>query len=124
MIGYGCSCLEETVREEKIKIVPQVIEAQIPAKSFEGYVEALKIDLKLNNNDTIRDTLISVKYYPKDSLMDVKVKPPELEIKDIDTLFVEKDPVIIKPSIWEKLGYGFAGFLVTVIVVIIFKRFS
>ena len=101
--------------------MPQPVEALLPTKTYDNYVHALQIKLDIAGKDTIRDTLINIKYYPNLSLIDVKIKPLEIEITELDSVKETKN-VVEETTTLEKLGLMFAGFLVIAIIWIIIKR--
>jgi len=103
--------------------VPDPIEALLPTTNTDDYVHAIKIDLNISETDTLRDTLIDIKYYPNRNLMDVKVKPKPFEFEDLDTVNITEE-IIEETSFTEKLGYAFIGFVVISIIWIIIKRFT
>jgi len=118
---YGCCSTSSTVREEKIAVAPPAIEELLPTYTRDDYVHALKIDLNVEGTDTLRDTLIDIKYYPKIDLMDVKVKPKPYWISDLDSVEVTEN-IIEETSFWEKMGFAFGGFVVIMVLVLLFKK--
>ena len=69
----------ESVRVDTVRVVPPVIERELPAQ--------IVTDTVVIGNEIVRtDTVVTVKYFPKEQRFYVKVKPDTVEVLRIDTV--------------------------------------
>lgn len=93
-IFLGCSSKELITKIDEIKIAPSVIETELPAKYDTVY--------KIVYGEKIvqKDTVIKVKFIPKEKKIYIYVKPDSVTFYDIDTVFVTRTD---EQTFWENI---------------------
>lgn len=130
----GCCSTKESVKEEVetktseiLVLVPPVVDtldAMIDTLAAAGDSSESEIVIRGEKIENA-DTSISIKYFPKKKKFTLKVNPPDVPIKDVDTTKVYKvNKVYKEPGFFEKEFWYIAGFLLLLIVLFAIIKFK
>jgi uncharacterized membrane protein len=114
LVLVGCSAQKEVITTIKpVMVVPPVIEDSLKASVITDTVIIANTVYK-------KDTLTTVKYYPKEKKFYIKVKPDTLRFFDtVKTVIVKEE----KKENSDK-AYIFYGLSAIIILVIVYKIFK
>jgi len=113
LILAGCSCpqVETIIRPETITVIPPVIQDTV----LVAYADTVLVE---GHNIVKSDTVIQVKYYPKEKKFFVKTKPDTIRIIKADTVkitHIEKNESIPYLKI-------LMGIFAIIVLIMIWKR--
>lgn len=113
LLIIGCTCPEGVIRYREIPIVPAVMHDTVYAQILDTVVLGEKI--------TKTDTVVQIKYYPKQGYFDFTAKPDTIIFHDIDTLSITKT-VVEEYAFENKVYLTIAGFVLGLILMAIILR--
>jgi hypothetical protein len=103
---------ETVIKNNEVRVPVPVIEESLEAKDDTVFIHGEKI--------IETDTVITVKYFPIEKKIYLKVKPDTVIINKVDTIQVtQKTEVVKAPGFFEKEFWYIAGFLFLLIILFI-----
>lgn len=116
IVAAGCCTTtpfnkETRIRDTVITVQPAVVESTLPAIVTDTIVSAFMVKGK--------DTVVMVKYLPKQKTIYLRAQPDSVRIAQHDTLTVYKTVTQVTATPFlSKVGIWFFGFLVGVIILL------
>jgi len=121
---YNCSSSETVVKQREISVVPKPIDLRLPVEVKPDTVIAIQTKVirdTVTNEITKIDTVVDIRYFPKEKVITAKIKPDTVHIVIPDTV-KQKIEVIQETSFLEKLGYMFLGVVVLTGIFFLIKK--
>jgi len=112
---YGCSGTQEIdrieVRDREVTVQPPTIRDTV----FVTYQDTVVIQ---GEKVVKRDTILVVKYYPREGKFSVQAKPDSIKIVYKDSLIYQQKIIVKEVPLVERIGYAGVGAIAVLILLL------